>query len=161
MAMQKRFFSLRVNPLLWILALALIVRVAASIYLGNTVSGLSGAQDEISYSTLGERFATGHGLTFPTFWYPWIQPDAPQSYFSATMSIYLGIIYKLFGYYPIIARLITSVLGTIVVGLIYLLAEDIFGRKVAIVSGVIAALYSYLFFYSATLVLIASDHHGL
>jgi len=140
------------NPIRWIILLALIVRVLAAVYLGNTVSGLSGAHDEISYSMLGHRLSQGYGLTFPSDWYPWIKADAPQSYYSAAMSIYLGAIYLVFGYIPLIARLITAVLSTLIVVVLYLLARDVFTRNVAIVSAFIAAIYAYLIFYGVTLV---------
>jgi len=140
------------NPVLWIILLALIVRVIAAVFLGNTVSGFSGAYDEISYSMLGHRLAQGYGLTFPGNWYPWIKADAPQSYYSAAMSLYLGAIYLVFGYVPIIARLITAVLSTWIVIVLYLLARDVFTRNVAIVTAFIAAIYAYLIFYGVTLV---------
>lgn len=135
-----------------VLLLAALTRFSAALYLGNEVSGLSGAHDEISYSMLGQRFAEGHGLTFPRPWYPWIGVDAPQSYYSATMSLYLAAIYLVFGYHPVVARLITAVLSTLVVGMIYLLARRLFGETVALVSGLIAACYAYLVFYGVTLV---------
>jgi 4-amino-4-deoxy-L-arabinose transferase-like glycosyltransferase len=138
--------------LLLILAAAFLVRLAAAFYLGNNISGLSGAQDEVSYSMLGHRFATGHGLTFPTAWYPWIAADTPQSYYSATMSLSLAAVYALVGYQPLVARLIMAALGTLVVALIMALAWQFFGRTVALVSGAIAALYAYLIFYGVTLV---------
>ncbi|MCL4486533.1 MAG: glycosyltransferase family 39 protein, partial [Chloroflexi bacterium] len=137
---------------LGVLALAFIVRLAAALYLGNHVTGLSGAQDEVTYSTLAERFVTGHGLTFPKPWYPWIQANTPQSYFSATMSLYLAAIYQAFGYEPIIARIITGVLSTFIVLMIVLIANRLFGRPVALVAGVIASVYAYLIFYGVTLV---------
>lgn len=137
---------------LGVLALALIIRLVAAVYLGNHVTGLSGAQDEVSYSMLAERFVTGHGLTFPKPWYPWIQANAPQSYYSATMSLYLAAIYKTFGYQPIIARIVTGVLSTLLVLMIILLANRLFGKPVALVAGVIASVYAYLIFYGVTLV---------
>jgi 4-amino-4-deoxy-L-arabinose transferase-like glycosyltransferase len=147
---NKLFDSL--YPVLLILLIALIIRISAAVFLGNEVSGLSGANDEISYSILGYRFASGYGLTFPEFWYPWISAGAPQSYYSATMSLFLGIIYLVFGYYPLVARLIMALLSTIVVGLIYLLSKRIFNTKVALLSAIIATFYAYLIFYGATLV---------
>ncbi|MBK8045652.1 MAG: glycosyltransferase family 39 protein [Anaerolineales bacterium] len=126
--------------------------MATAIYLGNTVSGLSGAQDEISYSMLGQRFASGHGMTFPSEWYPWIKPDAPQSYYSFTMSFFLAAIYKLFGYLPLAARLITGLLSAVIVWLIYRIAQMLFNDAVALISAVIAAVYAYLIFYGVTLV---------
>ncbi len=141
---RKRFFGL--------LVLALLIRVAAAFYLGGDVSGLSGAHDEISYSELGHRFATGHGLTFGENWYPWIQADAPQSYYSASMSLLLAGIYMLFGYQPLIARLIFALMSTAVVGMIYLLTRRLFDSQVALLAGLIASAYAYLVFYGVTLV---------
>jgi len=140
------------KPILWILLLALFLRVLGAFYLGNTVSGLSGAQDEISYSMLGQRFAEGHGLTFPQNWYPWIKADAPQSYYSAAMSLFLAGVYMVFGYTPLLARLITAFFSTLIVGLIYLLGRRFFNEKVALFSAIIAAGYAYLIFYGVTLV---------
>lgn len=142
---ERRGFAL-------ILVLALTMRVGAALYLGNTVSGLSGAQDEVSYSELGHRYAEGHGLTFPRNWYPWIKADAPQSYYSASMSLLLAGIYTVFGYKPLVARLLFAGLGTGVVAMVYLLARRLFDQRVATVAGLISAVYAYLVFYSVTLV---------
>jgi 4-amino-4-deoxy-L-arabinose transferase-like glycosyltransferase len=106
----------------------------------------------VTYSTLAERLVTGHGLTFPTGWYPWIQADAPQSYFSASMSLLLAGVYFVVGYQPLVARLAMAMLSTLAVAQIGLLADRLFGRKVAIVAGLIAAVYAYLIFYGVTLV---------
>jgi 4-amino-4-deoxy-L-arabinose transferase-like glycosyltransferase len=135
-----------------ILLAALVIRLAAALVLGDVVSGLSGSQDEISYSELGYRMATGHGLTFPRLWYPWILPNGPQSYYSASMSLFLAGIYASVGYHPIVARLIMGLLSTAVVGMIMLLAKRLFSTRVALVAGVIAAVYPYLVFYGVTLV---------
>jgi 4-amino-4-deoxy-L-arabinose transferase-like glycosyltransferase len=140
------------SKVLLVVMIALGIRVAAALYLGNDVSGLSGAQDEISYSMLGQRFAAGYGLTFPQHWYPWIEPNAPQSYYSATMSLYLAAIYSVFGYQPVIARLITGVLSTLLVATVMLLARRLFDENTAVISGLITAGYAYLVFYGVTLV---------
>ena len=147
------FKRIREDKTLWfILLLALAMRVGGALFLGNDLSGLSGAHDEIPYSMLGHRVSTGHGLTFPVQTYPWIPPDHPQSYYSATISLFYGAIYTVFGYRPLIARLITGLLSTAVVGMTYLLALRIFGRRVAVLTGLIAAVYAYLVFYGVTLV---------
>lgn len=138
--------------LLLILGVALLLRVGAAFYLGNTVSGLSGANDEITYSMLGHRFATGHGMTFPEPWYPWIKADAPQSYFSYTFSLFIAGIYALFGYYPLVARLMMALLSTGIVYMIYLLGRRLFSEWIALVAAAIAALYAYLIFYGVALV---------
>ncbi|MCB0111380.1 MAG: glycosyltransferase family 39 protein, partial [Caldilineaceae bacterium] len=138
--------------LLAILAVALLLRIGAALYLGNTVSGLSGANDEITYSMLGHRFATGHGMTFPEPWYPWIAADAPQSYFSYTFSLFIAGIYKLFGFYPLAARFVMALLSTAIVGMVYLLGRRLFSETVALLAAGIAAVYAYLIFYGAALV---------
>lgn len=135
-----------------ILALALLLRVGAAFYLGNTASGLSGANDEITYSMLGHRFATGHGMTFPEPWYPWIAADAPQSYFSYTFSIFIAGIYAIFGFSPLIARFVMAVLSTAIVGMVYLLGRRLFDESVALLATAIAAIYAYLIFYGVALV---------
>ena len=131
------------NQLLFgILAIALILRVAMAVYLGDTVSGLSGAHDEISYSMLGQRYAAGYGMTFPEAWYPWIEANAPQSYYS----------YALFGYHPLAARLIMAVMSTLIVWMVFLVGRRLFNEKVALLATAITALYAYLIFYGVTLV---------
>ena len=141
------------NQLLFgILAIALILRVAMAVYLGDTVSGLSGAHDEISYSMLGQRYAAGYGMTFPEAWYPWIEANAPQSYYSYSISLFLGGIYALFGYHPLAARLIMAVMSTLIVWMVFLVGRRLFNEKVALLATAITALYAYLIFYGVTLV---------
>lgn len=142
----------RRSVLLVILLVALIARLAAAILLGNTVSGLSGAHDEISYSMLGQRFAAGYGMTFPTEWYPWIKADAVQSYYSYAISLFLAGIYRLFGYQPLIARLIMGLLSVLIVFMLYLVTRRLFNERVALIASAIAAVYAYLIFYGVTLV---------
>lgn len=141
----------RRNALLIILLGALVARVAAALFLGNTVSGLSGANDEITYSMLGQRFAAGYGMTFPTDWYPWIKANAPQSYFSYTITLFLGVIYRVFGYYPLVARLLMALLSVLIVWLIYLIARRLFTERIALLASAIAAFYTYLIFYGVAL----------
>jgi 4-amino-4-deoxy-L-arabinose transferase-like glycosyltransferase len=146
----------RITPQQWlaiILILALIPRVATALWLGNTMEVLDagGTHDQVSYDMLAHRLATGHGFTFPEPWYPWVRADTVTSYYSGTMVLHLAIIYKLFGYHPLIARLLYAVLGTAIVYLIYRLGRRIFGQAAGLVAAACAAGYSYLILYSATL----------
>jgi 4-amino-4-deoxy-L-arabinose transferase-like glycosyltransferase len=150
--MLGRFQLAIKQSLMWILLLALAVRVVAAFLLGNTVSGFSGAHDEVSYSMLGQRFASGYGMTFPEGWYPWIQANAPQSYYSYTISLFLAGIYALFGYHPLVARLIMGVLSTAIVLMIFLITRRLFNERIALLASLIAAIYAYLVFYGVTLV---------
>lgn len=143
----------QLKPAVWaILAVALALRVGAALYLGPEVQGLSGAFDEVTYSELGHRFATGHGLTFAENWYPWIQADAPQSYFSFAMSGSLGLLYWLFGYQPLTARLLMALMSTGVVAMTYVVGRRFFSERAATLAALVAAVHAYLIFYGAALV---------
>jgi len=142
----------RKNPLPIVLIVAFSTRMLAAVILGNEVSGPSGAHDEISYSMLAQRVVSGHGLTYPWDWYPWISADSAQSYYSIAISLFYAAVYALFGYQPLIARIITGLLSTAVVGIIFVLTRRLFNVNVAAWAGLIAALYAYLIFYGITLV---------
>lgn len=138
--------------LLAILGIALLLRLGAAFYLGNTASGLSGANDEITYSMLASRFVAGHGMTFPENWYPWIAANAPQSYFSYTFSLFLAGIYALFGPYPLAGRIVMALLSTAIVGMIFVLGRRFFTERIALLAASMAAVYAYLIFYGVALV---------
>ncbi|MCB0091791.1 MAG: hypothetical protein KDE54_28065, partial [Caldilineaceae bacterium] len=61
-----RGFSLieRRSALWVIMAIAVLVRVAAALYLGNTVDVLPGIHDQISYDALAQRVINGFGFSF-------------------------------------------------------------------------------------------------
>jgi 4-amino-4-deoxy-L-arabinose transferase-like glycosyltransferase len=146
----------RISPRQWlvlILILAFIVRAATALWLGDTMAVLDagGTHDQVSYDMLAHRVATGHGFTFPVAWYPWVRADTVTSYYSGTMVLHLAAIYKLFGYHPLIPRLLYTFLGTIVVYLVYRLGKRLFGQPAGLVAAGLAAAYAYLILYSATL----------
>ncbi len=146
----------RITPRQWlviILILAFIPRVAVAVWLGDTMEVLDagGTHDQVSYDMLAHRVATGHGFTFPNYWYPWVPPDTVTSYYSGTMVLHLAAIYKLFGYHPLIARLLYVALGTAIVYLVYRLGRRVFGVKAGLIAAALAAGYAYLILYSATL----------
>lgn len=136
-----------------VLTLAFFLRATIALWLGDVmeVIPVGGTHDQITYDMLGKRVAEGKGLTFPEPWYPWIQADTPSSYFSGPLAISLGIIYKVFGYHPLIARLVFSLLGTFAVYLIHRLGRRLFGKTAGLLSAGFAACYAYLILYSATL----------
>ncbi len=138
---------------LWIvLIFALIVRLVAALIIGNAPRTLSGAWDEITYHTLGERWAMGHNLTFPTGWYPWIRPDTPQSYYYGALPYAVGMAYSVIGPNPMAVRLIGVGLGVLHVYLVYRLALRLLDRDRAMLAGWIAAGYAYLIFYNVMIV---------
>ncbi len=150
---MERIASRQRQQYIWIiLGVALLLRLGAAFYLRDNVSGLSGANDEITYSMLGHRFATGHGMTFPENWYPWIAADAPQSYFSYTFSLFLAGIYAIFGFHPLFARIVMALLSTAIVGMVFVLGRRLFNERIALLAAAISAVYAYLIFYGVALV---------
>jgi hypothetical protein len=55
------------NWLTAILALSVLARLAAALYLGNTVEVLPGTFDQVSYHALALRVLSGHGFSFAQF----------------------------------------------------------------------------------------------
>lgn len=136
-----------------ILALAFALRIAVALWLGDKmeVLGAGGTHDQISYDMLAYRVANGYGFTFPVSWYPWVPPNTPTSYYSGSMVLHLAILYRVFGYHPLVARILYAFLGTIVVYLVYRLGRRLFGESAGLFAAFCAAIYSYLILYSATL----------
>ncbi|MGB7062374.1 MAG: tetratricopeptide repeat protein [Candidatus Zixiibacteriota bacterium] len=66
---------------------------------------------------------------------------------------FLAIVYKIFGHDYIIPRLIQHLVGSFSCVLVYFLARKLFNRKVAVVSGFIAATYGMLLYFEGELLL--------
>ncbi|HSH04645.1 MAG TPA: glycosyltransferase family 39 protein [Anaerolineae bacterium] len=143
----------RKQQLMLVLLFALFVRLLTAFWLGNTMEVLDagGTHDQVSYDMLAHRIADGHGFTFPEWWYPWVPPNEPTSYYSGTMVLHLAALYKLFGYNPLIARILYAFWGTGIVYLVYLLGRRLFGETAGLLSALVAGGYAYLILYSAVL----------
>ena len=163
------------NPGLWIvLAIAVTLRLAAALYLGNQVVDLPGTADQVSYHTLAVRILQGHGLTFPTAWWPHTPADTQTAHWSYLYTFYLAGVYRIFGIHPLAARLIQAVVvGLLQPYLAYTLAGQIFtrskalrnmisdgstgdhatvtSRKIQLAAAAITAIYIYFVYYAATL----------
>jgi len=66
---------------------------------------------------------------------------------------FLAIVYKIFGHSYIIPRLIQHLIGSFSCVLVFYLAKRLFNRKVAVVSGLIAASYGMLLYFEGELLL--------
>jgi len=138
--------------LLVLLGISVVIRSAAALYFGDSVDSISGAGDQISYHTLGLRVLQGHGFSFPTAWWPATKPDAPTAHWSFLYTIYITIVYALFGEHALAVRLIQAILtGILQPTLAYLLASRLFGDRAGLVAAALTAFYAYFIFYSATL----------
>lgn len=135
-----------------IIIIAVILRLAAAIYMGNQVEALPGVYDQISYDSLARRVLTGHGFSFGESWWPATAANAPTAHWSFLYTLYLVAVYGLFGSAPLAARIIQAVLAGILMPLlIYRLGSRVFGQVVGLVAAAISAIYVYFFYYAAAL----------
>ncbi len=141
------------RKILWIIfAISIFTRVLAALYLGNQVEPLPGIADQITYHTLAQRVLGGFGFTFDQPWWPATQPGEPTAHWSFLYTFYLVGIYKLFGIYPLIARLIQAVaIGFLQPWLLYKISKKVFPNFSPLIAAGWIAIYSYLIYYSVAL----------
>jgi 4-amino-4-deoxy-L-arabinose transferase-like glycosyltransferase len=152
--MKQRFARLPHNNkiLLAIFILSVLLRLAAAVYLGDTVEILPGTYDQISYHNLALRVLDGHGFTFGEPWWPLTAANAPTAQWSYLYTFYLVVVYALFGPHPLAARLIQAlIVGLLQPLLAYWIARRVFGQLVALVTAALTAVYVYFIYYAATL----------
>lgn len=65
----------------------------------------------------------------------------------------LGILYRLFGSGFLLPRLLQCLLGSVTCVLVWRLARELFDRRVALLAGVMTAVYSTLIFYEGSLLI--------
>lgn len=135
-----------------ILIVAVLLRMAAAFYLGDQVVDSPGTYDQISYDMLARQVLAGHGFTAPTYWWPATQAGEPTAFWSYLYTLYLVTVYGLFGYHPLVARLIQAILaGVLMPWLAYRLGRRHFGTKVGLAAAGLTALYAYFIYYAGAL----------
>ena len=160
-------FNQSTKWLIAILSLSVILRVGTALYLGNIVDAPPNLTDQRSYDALGQRLITGHGFSFATGWYPFTEADTPTAHWSFLYSMFVAVIYAIFGPNPLAVRVVQAILGGILLPLVvYRLSRQFFqsstftkalemrglhAESVALVSAGIVAVYFYFVLYAATL----------
>lgn len=135
-----------------IVAFSVVARVLAALYMGNTVEWLPGIADQESYHELALRVLGGHGFSFGETWWPITAADAPTAHWSFLYTLYLTVVYAIFGPNPLAARLLQAVaVGILQPVLLYLIGRTVFNRLVGLVAALLGAVYIYLIYYSAAL----------
>ncbi len=135
-----------------IILVAISLRTAAALYLGDHVTDLPGTFDQISYDMLSQRVLHGHGFTVAKAWWPATPAGEPTAHWSYLYTLYLVAVYGLFGYHPLIARLIQAIAaGLLMPWLAYRLGRRHFGRQVGLAAAGLMALYAYFIYYAAAL----------
>ncbi len=150
--LSEKLSQNKTRLLILILAVGVIVRAGAAIYLGNQVEPVSGAADQVSYHNLALRVLDGHGFTFGEDWWPATPAGAPTAHWSYLYTLYLVAVYWLFGPNPLVARLIQAgIVGLLQPYLALLLGRRVFGNAVGWVAAALTAVYGYFIFYAGTL----------
>ena len=140
------------RTLLLIIGVAIALRVAVALLMGDRVDPLPGIHDQISYSALAQRVATGHGFSFDRPWYPFSKANEPTAHWSFLYTLYLAAFYWLTGYHPFVPRLVQAVVvGLLTPVLTYRLGRRLFGHRVGLVAAAWSAVYGYLVYYSGAL----------
>ncbi|MCL4396526.1 MAG: glycosyltransferase family 39 protein [Chloroflexi bacterium] len=134
-----------------VLVAAVLIRVVAALYLGDTAAPISGASDQVSYDTLAQRLLSGHGFSFATSWYPFTLPDEQTAQWSFAYTFYLAGVYALFGHHPLAARLIQVLISALNILLVYRIGRRLFGEWVGLAAAAATAFYAYLIFFNAAL----------
>lgn len=135
-----------------IIAVSVLFRIAAAFYMGDEVTNLPGTNDQISYHTLALRVIDGHGFSFGEGWWPVTAADAPTAHWSFIYTLFLTLVYTLFGTDPMAARLIQAILvGIIQPLLVFSIGSTLFNESVGLVSAAITAVYVYFIYYAAAL----------
>jgi len=151
--MKPNFLSrLLHQPLPLILAVSVLLRIVVAFAMGNTVAELPGVFDQISYHNLALRVVGGYGFTFGELWWPITPAGAPTAHWSFLYTLYLVLIYFLFGPHPIIARILQAIIvGILHPYITYRLGEKLFSRNIGLIAAAITAIYVYFFYYGAAL----------
>jgi hypothetical protein len=138
-----------------IMALAVLLRLATAVWLGDTIEGAQQVRvfDQHSYNALAQALLAGRGYTFERAWYPGFTPaNTPTAHWSFLYPLYLAGVYAISGFHPLAARLIQAlIVGLLETWLVYRLGQALFNETVGVVAAGMSAVYLYFIFYDATL----------
>lgn len=142
---------MRDRPLLSIIAVAIALRLATAVWLGDRADPVSGAYDQQAYDALALRVLDGHGFSFATDWYPFTRANQPTAHWSYAYTLYLAGTYAVAGHHPLAARLVQALLSTAICLFLYRLGRRLFDPAVGLTAAALAAGYAYLVFFAAAL----------
>ena len=135
-----------------LLALGLLLRLAAALYMGDKVVPLPGIWDQLSYDRLAWRVATGHGFSFAEAGWPFTRAEAPTAHWSFLYTGYMSAVYAALGHHPLAARLIQALVAAVLgPWLAWRLGNRLFGPAAGRAAAVASSLYPYFIYYSAAL----------
>ncbi len=141
----------------WIILASLLARLVTSLLLGDSVIELPGIFDQISYNKLAVRVLDGFGFTFDQDWWPITKAGAPTAHWSYLYTLYLVLIYNIFGVHPLAARLIqAAIAGALLPLFLFKIGNRIFYKSnhhkwIGLAAAAWGACYGYFVYYAAAL----------
>ena len=139
---------LSARPLLFVLVVALAVRVFIAVVLTRYFSGTL-VLDDTTYHFLAQQMAEGQAGTWDNFIH--------GLYWStASFTVPVTFLYKVFGPLPIVGQLFAAVMGTFAAVFVTRLALEFLAPRWALVAGMIVALLPSQAFWSSMLMKDAS-----
>ena len=127
-------------PIISIFGLALLIRI---IYNLTVARHYIPEYDADLYNNLAKHLVTDHCFCYV--------PHHPITNRAPLWPFIMSMIYFITGPINFYARLFFSFLGSATCVLVYLFAKDIFGKRIALIAGVIASIYPGLFIYDGWL----------
>ncbi len=128
------------GPIIGIYCLALLVRL---VYNVTAVSGYTPIFDAAIYNNIAHKLVDEHCYC--------LYSHLPSVSRAPLWPFIMAAIYSLVGKHDFYARLFYCLLGSGTCAFVYLLAKDLFGRRIAFWTGIMAAIYTGLFIYDGWL----------
>jgi len=135
-----------------IVVVAVVLRLISAFYQGNQVTALPGVWDQLSYDGLAQRIVAGYGFNFAEGHWPVTKAGEPTAHWSYLYTLYLAVVYAIFGYQPLVARMIQALIaGVLQTWFTWRIGRHIFGPRVGLLAAVFSAVYIYFFYYGGSL----------
>ena len=128
------------SPVICIFCLALLVRIVYNVAVAGNYTPI---YDAALYNNIARNIVDEHCFCLSSY-----QPTVSRP---PLWPFIMAIIYFIAGKDEFLARLFYCFLGSGTCVLIYMFAKDLFGRRVALFTGIIAAIYTGLFIYDGWL----------
>jgi 4-amino-4-deoxy-L-arabinose transferase-like glycosyltransferase len=127
-------------PIISIFGFALLIRIVYNLTVArNYIPEFDG----YLYNNLAEHLVTDHCFCY--------FPHHPITSRAPLWPFIMSVIYFITGPKNFYARLFFCFLGSATCVLVYLFAKDIFGKRIALITGAIASIYPWLFIYDGWL----------
>ena len=135
-----------------IIGLAILLRVATALYLGDEVIVMPGTFDQLSYDMVAQQVMAGEGFTVAQLWWPATPAGEPTAHWSFLYTSALAGLYSVIGYQPLVARLFQAIAAGILLPLLaFRLGQRLYTPEVGLVAAGLAAVYAYFVYYAAAL----------